>query len=441
MSKRKSFSIKNYVIILIGIFVISIIISNIFFLRMFENIKVNGPLYLKIESTKDLKADILPPRLYIVESYLLIQQILIEKDPDRINSQLNKIEKSRNQYFTYYEYWKKNIKDYDIMNMLIVESHSYVEEFFRVYDKKFIPALMKNDYQGLQIVANENLKQIFELHRSKIDGASILIEASYSTIKKDAEKVGRSSTIALIFEYIITIVLVIGISIVFTKKIKGIENKIKQSQRETEMANNKLECIIMGLRRFKHNYDNTIATVNGYIINQDIISLQKFIAEIIDEKSNSDLKNYINLDMLKDSGLVGLILTKLMYAERLHINFSINIQNEIKEIDMKISHLSEVLGILIDNAIEAASETDDKKVDLLIADFEELVQFEISNSINLVPDRLKMFEKGWSTKGENRGVGLWILQNILLKYKNVVLNTFVQNERVKQELLVSKDRK
>jgi two-component system sensor histidine kinase AgrC len=51
-----------------------------------------------------------------------------------------------------------------------------------------------------------------------------------------------------------------------------------------------------------------------------------------------------------------------------------------------------------------------------------------------------MFEKGFSTKGENRGVGLNNVKDILAnRYKNVILNTSIEDEMFKQELWIRND--
>ena len=51
-----------------------------------------------------------------------------------------------------------------------------------------------------------------------------------------------------------------------------------------------------------------------------------------------------------------------------------------------------------------------------------------------------LFKQGFSTKGENRGLGLSNLKEIIDKYKNVTLDTFIKNELFFQEITI-KNRK
>jgi methyl-accepting chemotaxis protein len=52
---------------------------------MVQEVQVNGPLYQRIVEGKDIVADILPPPEYIIESYLVVLQMVQEPESDRRN--------------------------------------------------------------------------------------------------------------------------------------------------------------------------------------------------------------------------------------------------------------------------------------------------------------------------------------------------------------------
>ncbi|MBY0263708.1 MAG: hypothetical protein K2Q20_15290, partial [Phycisphaerales bacterium] len=67
---RKTMSIKSKLLIQgVGVVLGTVVVSAVS-LSTVTDIKVNGPMYKKIVSDKDLLADILPPPAYIIESYL-----------------------------------------------------------------------------------------------------------------------------------------------------------------------------------------------------------------------------------------------------------------------------------------------------------------------------------------------------------------------------------
>jgi two-component system sensor histidine kinase AgrC len=65
------------------------------------------------------------------------------------------------------------------------------------------------------------------------------------------------------------------------------------------------------------------------------------------------------------------------------------------------------------------------------------ISFTIENTVKEMPDINKIFQKSYSTKGDNRGMGLWIIKNIIRKNKNIILNTYCKDNKFIQELIVS----
>jgi len=435
--KLHSSNIKNYMIVLIVIFIIASVLSNIYFFKVIDNISIESDLYQKIKASKDLKADILPPKLYIVESYLIVQQIVNEKDAEKTNMLLEKMAETREDYFNYYDRWQNDIDDETILNLL-ASSNAYVTQFYQIYDDTFLPAAQKKDYQAMQQIANSKMKPLFEEHREIINNMSDILETSNSNIESNAQAFANQSKIILFSVYILSLLMILAISFIVLKKVTDIEKNIITSQHETEMANERLETMVEGLKKFKHSYDNILASINGYVMRDDHAGLKSYLDEIIVEKNKNEVVNYFKLDFIQNPAITGLIISKMLYAEGLGVEFVLKVRSEVSQINIKTSHLCEILGILLDNAIEAALESDDKKVYFKIEESEEAFVFEIKNSIRITPDRIKMFEKGWTTKGENRGFGLWIAKEIMEKYDHVLLNSTIDANFVEQDLLVLK---
>ena len=73
-----------------------------------NNLKVNGPVYNKIVQGKDLVADILPPPVYLIESYLTVREMTDENDTAILNQEAKYlINKLKKEYFERHEYWTK----------------------------------------------------------------------------------------------------------------------------------------------------------------------------------------------------------------------------------------------------------------------------------------------------------------------------------------------
>ena len=193
------------------------------------------------------------------------------------------------------------------------------------------------------------------------------------------------------------------------------------------------------IRKFKHDFNNIILGLDGYINNDDFDKekLKKYFnSTIMNFNNNIELNDIViaKLNSIKVSSLKSLITNKVLIAQNNNINVDINIQGEITNFYTDEMQLSRILGILLDNAIEASLElADDKKIEMNIIQIDKTTDIQISNTFNNTGIPITDFNKeGFSTKGTNRGLGLSSAHEIANKL-NILLNTetdgntFVQN--------------
>lgn len=192
---------------------------------------------------------------------------------------------------------------------------------------------------------------------------------------------------------------------------------------------NSLELINNDMQKFRHDYANILFTMQGYIEINDFEGLKKYFKKHIFSAEEDTLKRnqrLANLSNLQIIGIKGLILTKTLQAEKEGIEVDIEIPGIIDEISMNVIDISRILGIFLDNAIEANSQVNDHK-EINIAIYESMsdsIIIIIENTINGDSPKVEqIFTDGFSTKGANRGKGLSTVKNIINQYPNVCLNT------------------
>ena len=136
--------------------------------------------------------------------------------------------------------------------------------------------------------------------------------------------------------------------------------------------------------------------------------------------------------------LLCFVSAKLYAAEIKGIKIDTNITTDINHIQMKIYDLCKILGIFLDNAIEAAHQSAEKTISLSIKKDENYEKYfiAIENSFSGNVNINEIFKKGISTKGDNRGLGLWEVKSITEKYKSVMLRTTVKDKTFRQELTI-----
>ena len=188
-----------------------------------------------------------------------------------------------------------------------------------------------------------------------------------------------------------------------------------------------LEAMYNGLRSFKHDYVNILLSLSGYIEDGDMDRLKYFFESKIFPTKKLITKGDYKLNQLSNIGVLeikSLLSVKMIYAHELGIDITIDIPGKVESFLIDTVDLARILGIFLDNAIEATLETEQPQIGLNIIQDKAGVSIIISNSFRdngVMLHNLK--RKGFSTKAGHQGIGLWNAQKIISSYDNVLLET------------------
>lgn len=195
-----------------------------------------------------------------------------------------------------------------------------------------------------------------------------------------------------------------------------------------------------GIRSFKHDFSNIMQSIGGYLMTDDLEGLKIYYASIFKDCEELKKLAILNKDVLNSPPVLSLITEKYYKAQELGIDFNIEVFVDLNSLNMNIYEFTRVLGIFLDNSIEAANVSANKVINIVIAKdarnhFDSLTienSYESSASI----DTKKIFEKDYSTKPKNTGLGLWKVKKIVKKYDNVFLNTSVTDDTFRHQLKI-----
>lgn len=199
-----------------------------------------------------------------------------------------------------------------------------------------------------------------------------------------------------------------------------------------------LETMYNDLRSFKHDYINILLSMSGYIANNDIDGLKQFFeTKIFPTKNLIDQGDYklnqlSNIDVLE---IKSLLCAKMICAHESGIDVTIDIPGKVDRFPMNTVDLARILGIFLDNAIEAAPAAEHPQIGLNIIQHKAGVSVIISNCFqdnNAVLHKLK--QRGFSTKTGHQGIGLSNAQKIISSYDNVLLETTMRSGFFMQHL-------
>ena len=240
--------------------------------------------------------------------------------------------------------------------------------------------------------------------------------------------------------FIISTVLIINIIKAHMEKV-DIEMR-QDSYNRLQEYTNQIENMYSSLRSFKHDYSNIMLSMSGYIEANDMEGLRDYFDKEILPLSKNITKNTAHINQLiniKTTELKSIISSKLLYAIELNINVSIEVTDEVTSIPMDTLDLCRVIGIFLDNAIEATLETDRPTIRFALINLDTEYIFIISNTFleKGIP-YATLSKPNVSTKGINRGIGLYNAHEIIAKYNHVFLDTEIKNKSFVQRLQISK---
>ena len=242
------------------------------------------------------------------------------------------------------------------------------------------------------------------------------------------------------------IVYLISMSVITFVVANNMKKEMQYENRKIELENLKeynsnLEAMYNDMSGFRHDYTNILTAMSGYIEEKNIEGLEEFFyKKIVPLNSEMNRKNN-RIGLLQNihiTEIKGLIASKVIRAQELGIDVLVDIVEPVDKIDMDIIDLSRTIGILLDNAIEAAIECEKSWIKLTFIQKENFVLLVFINScVERTPQIYQIFEKGFSTKGDNRGLGLYNLKEIVNKYHTISLDTKADKGEFTQVLQIS----
>ena len=213
----------------------------------------------------------------------------------------------------------------------------------------------------------------------------------------------------------------------------------KQDLASAENYNKSLETLYDRVKGFKHDSDNIISTLDGYIENNDMAGLKKYFNEIKKDCKITNNLSIINPTTINNPGIYNLLNNKYFKAVNLGINFEFEYFLDLNKLDVNLYQLSRILGILIDNAIEEAEKCKNKtiKISFLQENRNNRAVISIKNTyINKDVNIDEIFDKGVSGKDNHSGIGLWQVRKYIKKCNNLDLFTSKNDQFFQQELSI-----
>ncbi|RXZ80175.1 GHKL domain-containing protein [Paenibacillaceae bacterium] len=202
-----------------------------------------------------------------------------------------------------------------------------------------------------------------------------------------------------------------------------------------------LEKIYDEFRGFRHDYANILLTLEDGIYREDWDQVKQVYEQTVKPAGQLMRKNeysFVKLRNLHVSEAKSILAAKILMAQQMNIDVTLEIEEPIHLIQMELISFTRILSILLDNAIEAASKTEESKIWIVLLEDPIIQLIKIENSSGEEVSLRRLGERGYSSKGKGRGLGLYNVQQILKENNFASLETETQSNLFSQTLILRK---
>ena len=188
-----------------------------------------------------------------------------------------------------------------------------------------------------------------------------------------------------------------------------------------------VEALYNELRSFRHDYINVLTSLRLGLAQQDLDAIQQIYDTVLKDSAkylNDDKFDLAKLSRLEDNAVKSVLSAKLLEAQNKGISISVEIEDAIHDFKIELLDFIRILSILLDNAIEGSLTSPRPRIAIALIQDEDVLVLIVENSTGqekLLTDPL--FEPGYSSKGEGRGIGLANVRRILEKYPKSQIHT------------------
>jgi methyl-accepting chemotaxis protein len=228
-------TIKTKLLLSTALLVLAFVVFGVYSYRTLQEVQINGPLYTRIAQGKDVIADVLPPPLYVVESYMLVFEMLDEIDPSRLKELVTRSDTLRKEYDDRFAHWARSLEDGPLKRALTQRSSESAAAFFDVRDREVLPTLLKGDVEKARQAVHDHLKPRYEEHRATIDEVVSLAVAQNTDNERTASDfVSQRSTAVLALGLFVMIAAVVISGLAIRSITRPLQSAVQAADRIAE---------------------------------------------------------------------------------------------------------------------------------------------------------------------------------------------------------------
>lgn len=241
------------------------------------------------------------------------------------------------------------------------------------------------------------------------------------------------------FYIVLFFVILLYLNAVSKEKLeKEIIDQKDTQLNELSSYSHHVESLYEEIRSFRHDYINILTSLKLGIDNQDIEAIKTVYNGVLRDSGTQfyDSKfDIAKLSNIKNDAIKSILSDKLLEAQNRGISISVEIEEPVSNFRIELLDFITVLSVLCDNAIEATIEAISPRMTVAFINNDDSLVLIVENSIKSEKvDVSHIFARGYSSKGEGRGLGLHNVNSVLEKYPKSTITTRSANHLFSQTI-------
>lgn len=241
------------------------------------------------------------------------------------------------------------------------------------------------------------------------------------------------------FYIVLFFVMLLYLNAISKEKLEKeiIEQKDTQLN-ELSSYSHHVESLYEEIRSFRHDYINILTSLKLGIDTQDIEAIKTVYNGVLRDSGNQfyDSKfDIAKLSNIKNDAIKSILSAKLLEAQNKGISISVEIEEPVSNFRIELLDFITILSVLCDNAIEATIEAISPRMTVAFMNNDDSLVLIVENSTKSEKvDVNHIFARGYSSKGEGRGLGLHNVNSVLEKYPKSTITTRSANHLFSQTI-------
>ena len=165
----RDWSVKAKLMLLVGVSAVGLLTVAGLSIRTINQVKVYGPLFQEIVDEKDLMADVLPPPVFLLETYLVDNRIVMEAHESDRREYLVRGERLAKDFSARRDYWAQDLPEGKERELVLQRVVPSAERYLTLRDSLFLPAVRAGDLAAARRVVDGPLSEAFKTHRTAVE--------------------------------------------------------------------------------------------------------------------------------------------------------------------------------------------------------------------------------------------------------------------------------